>query len=384
MLYGLVKLLVKTYKKINELLLNKDSNKKPLILKINKLYISNVRRGNNYFTVTEMNISFYTKENNQCFEYLTSGNYIIRNGKKNKNITYLTKYTIDDFTKKYNEHKITPLDTPADSIYINTLDRTEYNIYKITKFNKGIYWTFDDFKNNIIDSITKFKCVVTYNNDQTSLIAYLRLKNSDKKKQAMWGFSDGDNLFYRIGNKFYRIEKRDRNFILTYYPPSYGSATQSNVLLFGLAGGLITYAIEAGTTKNIEYYLDFTSQRFKLNRDLSNRKVEANNIFYLSSFAKAKKPVDLIFNNKTICSLSPSNYYVLKTSSDIKQFEIKIKNDTSEITTTIYPLFFNSDVYTIIIKKDGTITLDKFYGEMKKSVIDKINNKLITNPCTTE
>jgi hypothetical protein len=365
----------------------KDATKKPLIIKLNRLFITNYKRQNDYNSVTEMNITFLTKKKDQYYEYLTVGKYYIGGKNKCKNITSLTKQIISEFSLKYKAGVLYALGVSKDSIVTSPAKDKNYKIFETQKYPLGIFWTFEDFLDFRPDTTTTFKYHVQYNNDKSSLIAQMGLVNSNKEIADLWGFSDGENIYARLQNNFYRIEKNGKNFILTYSNAVSRDHMFAATFFFGIIGGFVTYELESTRgplTGSGNYYLDFLSSQFKSKYDLSNCKAEAYNIFYYSDLSNKNGPVTIIYNDSALCKLSPSEYYLLKTQSNVKQFEIKLKQDTSVSTMLINPILFNFDVYTFKLNKDKEIAISKSYGDIKSSVIDKINKGLIKSPCLKE
>lgn len=370
------------------------SDKTPLILQINKIYFFNYVRDDGNMQFVEMNISFLTKNHGQLYELITFGKTIAYNFKFSKGISKITSSLFNEFQERYDEGKIAPKIISSDSLGINLMRNHKYKANENKQYRRGIYWSFADFSYNTPDTLTQFKCFVDEKNGVVER-GKLELKHYDKRLAEMWGYSDGENVFVDLGYDIYPLEKMDSIPAVKFSPPKYGSAALIGGLLFGLAGAIVFYAIEASTTptevnaiatdgytiKKVYCYLDYNSATFKLPDDITNRAIYAENIFCFSRYSKAEKPVELIYNDSVVCKLSPSTYCILYTPSDISKFDIKLKAEDTTVTQTIEPKLFSTDVYMINLKKGKKIIFDHFFADMKDKVLKDIEFGKIIKSC---
>jgi hypothetical protein len=84
----------------------------------------------------------------------------------------------------------------------------DIEILHITSFKKGVYLTYNDFKNNR-PSILDFEI-------KKSEFAHTLFVKDEQGNQypirKIWGFSDGDNLFIKSADIFFKLEKYNNNF----------------------------------------------------------------------------------------------------------------------------------------------------------------------------
>jgi len=369
----------------------KDPTKKPLILKVNRLFISNYKRTNDYFTVAEMNISFLTKKNSSYYEYLSIGKYSKSSGNKGKNVAKLSTQIMLDFLQRYST--VSPVAVPDSTLSENNINDRHFIISDTKTFVKGIFWTMEDFLNFKTDTATQFKYHVVYNNDDRddALSANMGLIESNKVISDLWGFSDGKNIFARIGHDFYPVEIKDNEIYMTIMQQNKPTTTYLavdisdpvvSIVVDFCAILLINSLSDQGKSLSANtYYLDLASSLFKSKYDLSNGAAEAYSLFYCPDTWKSEKPIKLIYKDSMLCSLLPMNYYILKTPSDVKQFDIILQYDTVQHSYTIEPGLFSLHAYSIKPRNDTKINFSQQYYDVKESVLDKIEKKIYTNPC---
>lgn len=81
-------------------------------------------------------------------------------------------------------------------------------ILQTTSFKKGVYLTFDDFKNNR-PSIQDFEI----KKSEFSHTLFVKDEQGNQYPvRKIWGFSDGENLFIKSADIFFNLEKVNNNF----------------------------------------------------------------------------------------------------------------------------------------------------------------------------
>lgn len=123
-------------------------------------------------------------------------------------------------------------------------DSTTNNILTTKKFNKGIYVTFKEFKENSPSIISNFNVKI----DSGKFIRYRLYDNKGKKIRRVYGFSDGINIYlnakvYDQTNYFIPILALGK---IIYFEDFVGKlsavASKSGLMMYGAIGGALAYA----------------------------------------------------------------------------------------------------------------------------------------------
>ncbi len=82
------------------------------------------------------------------------------------------------------------------------------DVLHTTSFKKGVYLTYDDFKNNR-PSIHDFEIKKS---DYSHTLFVKDEQGNQYPVRKIWGFSDGENLFIKSADIFFKLEKFNNNF----------------------------------------------------------------------------------------------------------------------------------------------------------------------------
>ncbi|HLK28974.1 MAG TPA: hypothetical protein VKT28_10340 [Puia sp.] len=161
-------------------------------------------------------------------------------------LNYGSEYLIESFTNSFS--KLSSIETSLPKIIAN---RRAFNIEEIsnhisqnfdlrilkdTLLKKGVYMSFEEFKNNS-PSVSDFEV------KKEKLIDMLYIKQPDGTEYGprnIWGYCDGQNSFVQSFNNFFLLQKKENAFYIygakkiisdnssqsTYVPPTYGSQGQ--------------------------------------------------------------------------------------------------------------------------------------------------------------
>jgi hypothetical protein len=115
-----------------------------------------------------------------------------------------------DRLSKYNFTNISNTKTPLSltDIYNYNNRRFEYPILKDTSFKKGVYASFEEFKNNN-PSIPEFEVKKGKLGD----VLYVKMENGESvASRSVWGYCDGKKLYIKTGDNYYQLYRIDNSF----------------------------------------------------------------------------------------------------------------------------------------------------------------------------
>lgn len=367
---------------------NKTGN---LIIRVNKLLIYDQISMNSQSTNIEMNLSFIEKRDNKYYEVFQSAvnhmkntNYAFK-GIYNQNIITAFEISINQYLERKNSGKLNSDKINETVLSENPLaDKLEYQINKIQKFKKGIYDSFYDFRDYNIDSLSNF--TVTYQDKKNKTGKASINGINDDRVSKIWGFSDGEQNYCRLGSSFYPLIQEDSIFSVNNYPketinsiyPVFGSFG----LIGALAGTLVASASngETGTVRtntHEKYSLNLNNEKFYPSNEPSELKMQGNIVIISSQFNKADSKLEVYIDGNKKCDLTKSTYYKYDFNSSKLEFEICVVFNGEKFCYTSKPLLFNSELLLLIIK-GNKVVIDKANMYLKRDLISAIEKDKIT------
>lgn len=356
-----------------------------LIIKINKLLMYDQISASAQSTNIEMNLSFIEKRNNKYYEVFQSAvnhmkatSYAFKSI-YTKNIITAFETSINQYLERRNSGKLNKENMRETTLNENPLaTKLNYPINKIQKFKKGIYDSFYDFRDCSIDSLSYFTVSYQDKKDDTRKASINGI--SDDRVNKIWGFSDGEQTFCRLGKSFYPLIHEDSVFSIKNYPKETMNSIYPVFGSFGLIGGLVGTLIanssngEAGkarTNTHEKYSLNLNNERFYPSNDPSELKIQGNIVIISSQFNKTDSKLEVYIDGERKCELNKSSYYKYNFDSNKQVFDICILFNGEKFCYTSKPLLFNSELLLLIIKKNKVV-IDKANSYIKKDLIINI------------
>lgn len=173
-----------------------EENKKPLIVTINFLDVEILDTSN-----VSVTLSFFEKRGNELIFLNTIGANRYRFKHHESLISLAVQNCFETFQlfnqKQLNNSKL------VDDIYYT---RTDFPIKDIfigsTKTKKGLYKDFLEFQNNILTSNETIKIVKLIGENEQP---YFQVFVDEKIDVASYAVSDGEDVYFRVGRKYYRL-----------------------------------------------------------------------------------------------------------------------------------------------------------------------------------
>lgn len=169
------------------------------------------------------------------------------------------------------------------------------NILKTSKLNKGVYFSFNDFKENSPDSKKQFS--LDKNADYYTFLVQNE-NNTLLTENEVWGISTGDSIY--INNLKFSKNKGFKRLIKLGYPYSYFKGTSSNselsdvsarTLLFGVIIGAVAVAASFVPQEYI-VLLNMKTGEFYVLNDANFEKLLQNDADLMHKYEKILKIED--------------------------------------------------------------------------------------------
>jgi len=370
---------------------------KPLIIRINKLFVYERTWSSKEIAAIELSLSFITKDEHGLFDQFIAGEYFQRNGMDvtgfhKDNIVEAFGVCFDDFDRIKELGLLQPRKITETELARNPLDRPEdFPVFKKSRISRGLFRTFYSFRDCRPDTLTSFGIEYTIRKkDSTRMRASLELPPEFQKKK-IYGFSDGQNLFMWAGSGFALVKKKERSMSVLVEKSDLDDHGSSDAFMagymFGAIGGLLatlatnaTNSDQDGVSAEGRCNIDFVCGRLVPKRVPDYLRIESNTILFLSMATASQEPVSVICKHDTLCKLQPGNCLKLVLSSKYRELPLRlVSNGTATLDRTIIPRLFNTDVYIVRVKRNGTIAMETAYEQVRKDIIEHtLPEKIIT------
>jgi hypothetical protein len=378
----------------------KDEKKKPLIIKFNHLYLyDNYLADYGNTGVVEVNIDFYTLIDGLYYhEFSAGGHRTFTSNCTNYKFEKYTVWAVQDCFIEFQErmekqqgyHQL----VDQAELFSNSINwKLEENTLKHTR-KRGLYYSFNDFRDNITDTLTNFYIKVIPNYDFECDYIKFKLDDKNVKTGEIWGFYEDEKIFMRYLNTFAQITPSDSGFILESLPYRYMTdGTHAGIwysyLYFGITGGIAAGIIGTMAGKP-------GKEKFKCKLDLATgmatpiiksnfKTVRAELVIYAQKFKHKKHKLDLYVNGEFHCNIRPKSFTSIIIEYDENPVQLCLKSELDEYCETISMDMFNIMFFEAIIKKNGTVDLFPNRGEsMKKSIVHQIYERELMPICIDE
>jgi len=320
-------------------------NKSPLILKINKIYIS----GNNEYSITDLNVSFLIKDGSDYVELLNSGTKNIHTwisflmiGNSNKygyNLINAFKGCFTDFKKRLENQTLKPRSIKEGNLqkFVNPY----FAILNNPQPLKGVFYGLSDFIDNNIDTTVAFSIDQKAVSDTHSV----KIKFANDIEKNIWGVCDGEKYYLFFKKNFYPIQIQQNT--VSAFIDSYDLNSDGGFL--SEFGGLIGYAIDrafdAATSKIVKTEIDLlTGKLIDINR--------LQDFVFECRSNKNKEEICIYFEDEKLACLKKGEYLRYKNSSivGIEKFTLKTNTATEVIRCSV-----TSEQSIVIINKGDRI-----------------------------
>jgi hypothetical protein len=262
-----------------------QGQKKPLILKVNKLLMLS----DNTFSNTQLSLSFISLEAGQYVQLLQTAaaaqrNWIVAGAtlpqKFGANMLSAFRSCFEDFQRRERLQQLTAVSVTEASLRTISVVRAQWALSHGEGQGKGFFRTYGDFVDHLVDSSMQFKRFDKWDTYSTRI----PFDNYDLagERFEFWGYTDGIRYYYRWGESLVPMYFNEEDNSISIYIQ--GSELRSNAEAFiipaGLVGFLVAKAVEAANSVPEELRLDVQTGepligRGKLEVVLDNRSKKA-------------------------------------------------------------------------------------------------------------
>ena len=245
----------------------------PLMLRVNKLWVSEHTTSSAESGTAEVRLDFIYEQDSLYYLLYSAVSLKTRYGmvvthKHEENIAgalaaCLQEFANRDFSSMLAQAERLTL-AQVNRKYDNAATTHQYPILTAASYTPGVYLTLDEFRNNSPGIISGYEIKERSGLDKfmTGGGSYVPVmattEGKDKPMKEAWGFSDGEHLFMNVNGSFVPLALVNGNFLFMGPPASNGVSTATVVgsVAGGIVGGVVAGGIAAAATKPSVYTLN--------------------------------------------------------------------------------------------------------------------------------
>jgi hypothetical protein len=202
----------------------KEGNKKPIILKISHLFMTDKKRLGERLSYVEMRMSFILrKEDNTLEELFEASNVNISSDVTYKdayivtNLKAVFENCVKDFSVREADFLLAKPFVLSEAELTQPKQTEDHNCYKKPKKKRGLYNNYYDYRDQVLDTAyffynnpIKIDSMKPFNEEYVT-ISEVKMTSLDRK--LPWGYCDGENNHINIDGKYYKIYEKDGLFL---------------------------------------------------------------------------------------------------------------------------------------------------------------------------
>lgn len=358
--------------------------KRPLTIRVNKLLIYEVVYTSKAYAFAEVNLTFLAKNGDVYVELYETGTMVSKQGLEvtgshEKNLIQALDICFKQFRAFAKRGVLKGTTVSTEELLVNPIGKRHYPIETASEYPKGIYYSLSDFLNNTPDTSVEFTVEYKPKKKEEDLEAIPHWTDPVLNHTALWGFSDGKQIFVFLDGYFHLIQKEANNFIV--YAPDLkkGGAVMTGAILGGLVGALLADALE--NPKEIKYKIDFSTGGVAPLKEPNYKRIEARSAIYFTSFAKDGSELTVFVNGEEKCTLSPGQYYIVRTKPTQTTVEICVAANGEKVCRQIEPEIMKTEAYLCRLEKKGTPAIESPSAGTLQSVQERIRDGKATEAC---
>ena len=357
---------------------------RPLIIRVNRCFIFELEEKLKAYACADMSLSFiFPRESGLNEDFTSSVRVILRQRLVPLIIPGLIVQALDQSFRQYSDRSLAGFIVPKiitpEQVKQNPLEEPgHFHCFAGGRKGKGIYRTFFDFRDNTPDTSIRFKILHHYNTERPELTkTYLKfIKGQEPEK--VWGFFEGDSVYFNGIRYFSLLSEQDSNFITYNRIGGNNADVTTAIILSGVLGGAIGASIAIGIVganaevNNTEKWnIDMYDGKLLAPGDNDYTSIASTTDFLLSKGSDPRATLTVYVNDQPVCELNPADYFTLSLSCHFPATNLRFVSSTGgEVSKTIEPRLLKTDVYLLKIrKKDTKIDVDHLHDQMKTDVL---------------
>jgi hypothetical protein len=297
--------------------LPQQENQVPIILRVNKLWVSEHTTYSSETGTAEVVVDFLYKSDSVYHKLFAATAMASQQGldvtkKHEENIARVLADCLKQFASRpFDAMLAQSQELTPDQVrkgYDNSAYVSEFPILKDGFYNEGVYLTLDEFRTNspgITSSYTikqrsSFDKVMVGGGDQVPVL--ISADGKSKPIKNAWGFSQNGELYINYGGAFYSLVYLDGKFSFLGPPANdMTAAVVTGAVLGGAIGGAVVGGIVGANARPGTYTLDLETGRISVDgKSIGTNTADAKLILFRESKAEQAQPVQVNVNGEMI------------------------------------------------------------------------------------
>lgn len=340
----------------------KEAGKAAIVVRVNHLFIYEMIYNDREYAFAELNLSFLKKENNHFIEMLETGTTVEKTGMDVTrhhpvNIANAIAACFKEFNEKRKTGNLLNRVVATSEMKTYPLSGRDYPVFHARPAGKGIYKTFNDFRQ--VQPQPMPLCGVEYYRakDKSVVVADLTCgKTTAKDVYQIWGFNDGTDDYIRIGKSFYQIKNTGEGFRVMAPVVKNNNGAVVGAAAGGIIGGLVGGLIDAASVKYSEYQLDFITGGILPPEEPTYRKIESRLLLCSSRYSRAEMLLEVEGMEK--CRLNPGEYVKMTFPPETTSVSLCIEAANGRVCDTIPLELFNRTICLLSTFKNKPPKID--------------------------
>ena len=365
---------------------------KPLIIRINELYIYEITSASSEISSIELSLSFITRTDSAYFEEYLSGVAFDKHSmwdvthQHEHNIVAALERCFNNFNSRMLKGKLIHKPIPGSDLGKNPLLHTdEFPVMALKQVPKSVFRSYSDFREYKPDTSIQFTVKYTTYKKDSMLVQAKIFGLPWDSLENIWGFSDGHHPFIRVGENFYRLKLKNGDYITKIYMRDAGRGTEVGdvgvIVAAGIVGGVIGATIAGGimgaaTSNEIgKYKLDFATGKLIVRPIPDYMRIQSTMIFRLSMSSKPGIPLTIFYLDKKLAILNQDDYLKLIVPSGHNAIKLKcIAGDGATTELEFAVRLFHTDVFLLKVRKSLDVNVFPAFDEIRKSVLESMED----------
>lgn len=374
-------------------LLNRSFNslneKTPLVVRVNRFFVYNLNGEQGNFNFAEINLDFYVRKDGVWYREFQAGNYeVSHDNNTSKRYESLLTHVVASCFEEFKARMIGNLG------YHQRVDEDEMNhvspdgqfskMVSMTYRQRGIYHTYNDFRDNITDIGTPY--LTSEVRGSKSDKSFLKLEGVKKRKiEDIWGIYQDGTAYINIFGVFAPFDITDSSLYIPSMPhPKTSGETAVWIGIGGLAFGAIGgVAVAVISTDGKDSPMD-PKQPYKVDPatgmavpvDKPDYKSKGSEIiFYTEKIKPEGQKIEVFIDGNYRCTLTSASYAKIDGLISGKEIEICIRSQGEEYCESLMLDQASAFYVETELKKNGKMNLFPKKSESSISYIDHLIEK---------
>lgn len=369
-------------------LLNRSFNslneKTPLVVRVNRFFVYNLNGEQGNFNLAEINLDFYVRKEGIWYHEFQAGNYeVTHQNNTSKKYESLLTHVVATCFEEFKARMIGNLG------YHQRVDDDEMNhvspdgqfskMVSMTYRQRGIYHTYNDFRDNITDIGTPY--LTSDVRGSKSDKSFLVLEGVKKRKiEDIWGIYQDGTAYINISGVFAPVDITDSSLHIPSMPApgmSGGVVVWASVggMALGAMGGvavavLMTDANGSPIDPKQPHEID-PATGMAVPVDKPDYKSKGSEIvFYTEKIKPEDQKIEVFIDGNYRCTLTSASYAKIEGLISGKEIEICIRSQGEEYCESLMLDQASAFYIETEIKKNGKMNLFPKKSESSISFID--------------